>query len=292
MLPNEIVKKIRHIEICTRRLLSGSLAGDSRSAVKGSGLEFDQIREYQQGDDIRFVDWNSSSRMNKLLVKQYIEERNRTIILAVDVSASGVYSSSHELRSDIMAQIAGVLALVAEYGKDAVGLLLFSDEIEAYMPPGKGKKHTRAVLEKAFTHISKRKQTNISVALEHLAQLRNNGGIVVLISDFIQVEDERYRKIVRQVAKKYDLIAVRCLDAHEQSLPSCGFVTIEDSETGALCTLDMRSQQGIKLREFLQQRLQDQAGIFKKCGADLLDISIGKPFVGDIIKFFRRRMTY
>src|SRR5579862_8407903 len=143
MLSPEIIKKIRQIEIATRRLLTGSLVGDSRSAVKGEGFEFDQIRDYQMGDDVRAIDWNSSARMDKLLVKQYIQERNRTVILAVDVSASTLFSSDDALKSDIIAQLASVLALVADYGKDTVSLLLFSDEIELFIPAGRGRQHVR-----------------------------------------------------------------------------------------------------------------------------------------------------
>ena len=130
MISKEAFRKIRQIEISTKRLLNGSLVGDSRSAVKGTGLEFDQIRDYQIGDDVRFIDWNASARTNKFLVKQYIEERNRTVLLAVDVSASTLFSSTNYLKSDLVAQIASVLTLVADYGKDHSSLVLFSDEID------------------------------------------------------------------------------------------------------------------------------------------------------------------
>src|SRR5665647_3240289 len=146
MISSEILKKIKQIEIYTQRLLTGSLVGDSRSAIKGQGLEFDQLREYQMGDDVRFIDWSSSARMDKLLVKQYIEERNRTVLLAVDVSASTFFSSDQELKNESMAQIASVLALVADYGKDHVGLILFSDEIEEFVPPSAGRMHVRLIM--------------------------------------------------------------------------------------------------------------------------------------------------
>src|SRR6185436_13676142 len=142
MIPAEVRKKIRHLEISTRRLVSGSLLGDSRSALKGFGFDFDQIREYRAGDDIRFIDWKSSLRTDQLLVKQYIEERNRRIIIAVDISQSSVYGSTHMLRSELNAQIAAVLAFVAAYGNDAVGLLLFSDHVEYFLPPARGRAHT------------------------------------------------------------------------------------------------------------------------------------------------------
>ncbi len=292
MIPKDILKKIKQIEIHTKRLLSGSLVGDSRSALKGSGFEFDQIREYQLGDDVRFIDWNSSARMNALLVKQYIEERNRPIVLAVDVSSSSFFSSSNQLKFDVFAQIAGVLALVADYGKDCTALLLFSDTIECYIPLNKGRSHTRKILERLFSRLIqsfKGKKTDINVVFEQLAVLKQKNALIFLISDFI---NQHFEKNLRIVAKKHDLIAVRCLDAYESRIPNIGFIQIEDIETGKQHMLDARKHYASMINTFLMKRLSEQDTLFKKCGVDLLTIDPNKPFVGDIIRFFRRRMMY
>src|SRR5581483_1966149 len=206
-ISSDIIVKIKQLEIFTRRLLNGTLVGDSRSAIKGTGFEFDQIREYNYGDDIRFIDWKSSARNNKLLIKQYIEERSRTIFLVVDISHSSIFSSSSCNKQERIAEIVSVLALVAQHGKDHVGLLLFSDEIEEYIPPASSLQHVHYVLKKILSVKPKRAQTNISCALKHLLSVAKKEAIVFLVSDFI---DESYETYLAQIAKRFDLIAVRC----------------------------------------------------------------------------------
>lgn len=289
MLSNDVTKKIRRIEIATRRILSGSIIGDSRSVVRGSGFEFDQIREYQIGDDVRYIDWNSSSRSNSLLVKQYRQERNRTIILAIDVSASSLFCSGNQLKSDIMAQVAAVLTLTAEYAKDVVTVLLFSDEIELYIPAGSGRQHTRVIMEKLFAYQSKSKKTRIACAFDRLMGLRLPDGILFLISDFIDITLQDSKRILSLVARKYDFIAVRCLDANEYELPSVGFITVVDSETGQTVLVDLRKKSGAASL-FLKNRLREQEQLFKRNGVALLDIMADRHFVNDVIKFFRKRM--
>lgn len=289
MLSKEVLKKIRHIEIYTRRLLSGSLVGDSRSALKGSGFEFDQIREYQIGDDVRFIDWNSSARMNKILVKQYIEERNRTIIIAVDVSASSFFSSSAVYKYEIQVQIAAVLALVASYGNDCVSLILFSDEIELFIPPNRGSVHTHMILQKLFSYQPRGKKTNINVVLKQLAYLKRRDAAVFLISDFITHVFEGYLPVVSRL---YDFIVVRCLDKYERYLPSVGLLPVEDIETGKICVINTRKSRSSTMAVFMEQRLSSQQALFKKYGIDCLEILPHKQFIGDIVRFFRRRMVY
>lgn len=286
----DILKKIKHIEIYTRRLLSGSLVGDSRSALKGTGLEFDQIREYQFGDDIRFIDWKASARMDKMLVKQYIEERSRTIYLAVDVSQSRQFSSSKIAKQDLFAQIASVLALVSQYGKDRVGLILFSDEVEKYIPPGCSLSHVRNIMELLFGYQPRKKTTRVSAVLEHLLKLKKKDALVFLISDFI---DEKLNDYLAQTASRYDLVAIRCLDDNEKHLPTVGFITIEDLETGQPIMLDMRKKSGTAIKTFLQKRIVDQDRLLKKYGVDVFDVKLTKhDFISDIVRFFRRRMQY
>jgi len=289
MLNPEIIKRIREIEIHTKRLLSGQLVGDYSSAKKGSGFEFDQIREYQLGDDVRFIDWKGTARAGKLLFKQYIEERNRTVVIAVDISSSALFSSAKTLKSDVMAEIAAVLALVADYGKDHAALILFSDEVELVVPANRGRKHIHYIMEKLFTARTEKKQTNISSALKHVANMRIKNGMLFLISDFI---DTDFKRPLRIVAKKMDVVAIRCLDQNEQQFPNVGFLMVNDLETGKQVLLDTRKKNNRGISHFLTHRVTDQSTLFKKTGVDFLDIAPDKPFVGDVIRFFRRRMMY
>jgi uncharacterized protein (DUF58 family) len=289
MISSQALKKIKQLEITTRRLLSGTLAGDSRSAVKGSGLEFDQIREYQLGDDVRFIDWQSSARMNKLLVKQYIEERNRTILLAVDISGSVSYGSGDDVKRDVLAQIAGIITLVADYGKDNVGLVLFSDFIELCIPPAKGRQHARKILEALFTYVPSRKETDLDKALSFLAQLKRKDTLLFLISDFIV---GNFEKRLAGLAKRYETVAIRCLDKNEKKFPAVGFLTLQDYETSQMVMLDARRTGAWDINLFLEERRLEQDGIFKKYGVDLLTLENNEHFMGDLIRFFRRRMRY
>lgn len=290
MLSQEILTKIKHIEIYTRRILNNTLSGDSRSAVKGTGFEFDQIREYQLGDDVRYIDWKSSTRMNTLLTKQYIEERSRTVILAVDCSGSAFFSSHEDLRFDTLARMASVLALVAEYGKDQVGLLLFSDTVELFIPPKKGRMHTRMIMERLFDRKPGNAGTDLNVAFEYLARRNVRKALVFMISDFIT--DRPFKKYMNMVAKKHDLVAIRCLDEREKEFPSVGFLPIQDSETGVLSLIDTRGRHRARLNTMLGERVAEQNHLFKQHGIDVLDVRIDQSFMSELVCFFRRRMMY
>lgn len=178
MLSPEIITKIRQIEIHTRRLLSGMMVGDFNSAKKGSGFEFDQIRDYHMGDDVRFIDWKSTARSNKLLVKQYIEERNRTVVIVVDVSSSSLFSSVGAMKYDVMSHVAAVLALVADYGKDHASLVLFSDDVELVIPPRSGRKHIHTIMKHLFSLRVEHKKTNLGAVLKYLAGLPSKDAVV------------------------------------------------------------------------------------------------------------------
>jgi len=289
MLSPDILKKIRQIEIHTKRLLSGVLVGDYNSARKGSGFEFDRIREYQVGDDVRFIDWKSSAKTNKLLFKQYIEERNRNVVIAVDVSSSGLFSSNAIYKLDLMKEVSAVLALIAEYGKDQATLLLFADEVEFFVPPGRGKQHIHTIMRHLFTYKSERKKTDLNCVLRYIAGMGAKDSVIFLISDFI---DTDFEQLLNVAARKHEIVAVRCLDDREKTFPDVGFLTIDDVEEGQQMLLDTRKKSGSDLRSFLRKRLSDQARLLKKNGIDYLEVSPGKPFIGDLIRFFRRRMMY
>lgn len=287
MISIDILKKIREIEINTRRILTSGRVGESQSAVKGSGFDFDQIRDYQIGDDVRSIDWKSSARCNKLLVKQYIEERSRTIILAVDLSASHTFASGIQLKSDGMLEIATMFALVATQAKDSVGLLLFSEDVELFIPPNSGMSHAHMLITRMYNHKRQGSKTVIASACQRIASLPIKNAIVFLISDFI---DDNFEKPLRIVAKQHDLIAVRCLDTHEKSIAPVGFITVQDSETGQEFVLDLRSRGKKRVDHYLTNRFKDQTTFLQESGVDILDIEIGRPFFADIVRFFQKRM--
>ncbi len=287
-LSPHIQKKIKQIELHTRRLLRGSQVGDSRSAMKGTGFEFDQIRDYQMGDDVRFIDWKASARMDTLLVKQYIEERSRTVILAVDISGSNQFGSGIHLKRDTIAQVASVLALVTDSGKDRVGLILFSDIIEEFIPPSRGRGHVHMLMQKLFDYKPIHTKTNITVAFKKLAQLKYRDMVAFIISDFIDSTIEP--AYIAPICKKYDIIGIRCLDHHEQTLPPIGFVPMKDRETGEAIVVDLRSKN--QINTFLRDRLCEQTKLCKRNGLTLIDIANNDSFIGDLIRFFRRRMRY
>ncbi len=284
MLSPEIMRKIRHITITTRRLLSGSLIGDNRSAQKGMGFEFDQIRDYQVGDDVRFIDWHSSLRTQSMLVKQYVEERSRTIMLVIDVSQSTIFGSTQMRKYDLIAQVSSILALVATYGNDRVGLMLFADEVELYIPPGRGWPRAHRIMETLFSYTPTRKATRCSAACERLASLPMHDAVVFFVSDFI---DDALDARFGMLSKKYDVVAVRCLDLREKNIPVAGIVTIQDIETDEDLVIDVSA-----LNICMQQRVVAQNNFFKRYGIDIFDVMNSDEYMGDLITFFRRRMRY
>jgi len=288
MVSKEVQKRIRQIEIHTKRLLSGSLVGQSSSAVKGAGFEFDQIRVYQPGDDVRFIDWKSSARSTSLMTRQYIEERSRTIILAVDISASSFFGSSTAAKYTMMSEIAAVLALVAEVSKDHVGLLLFANKVHLFVPPNSGRKHVRYILEQLFSVTPKQETTSVAAALEHIARLHLKNVVAFFISDFISAPFDRPLSVV---AKRYELIAVRCLDVREMSFDPIGFLPVMDMESGEQATLNVRRKKG-KTNLFLTERLHEQNRLFRKYAVDMLQIQADQPYMQEMVRFFKKRLLY
>ncbi len=287
-LSKEVLQKVRTIEIHTRRLLSGTLIGDYSSSKKGSGLEFDQIRAYQEGDDVRFIDWKGTARQGTLLVREYVEERSRVLMLVVDGSASTFFSSSDELKSELLVQVASVLAVVGDAGKDHVGLILFSNDVQEVIPPKGGRQHVHMIMEKLFSHkpiASDGKTTSLEGPLHRLIQMNRKDAMVFLISDFIV--QTGYEKLLRIVCKKYDTVAIRCLDQRERELPRVGFLPVVDPETGVQGFLKTDSRE---LTYFLEERYKETEYLLKKCGADLLELEVQKPFIGELVRFSRQRL--
>lgn len=287
MVSKKILNQIRLLEITTKRLLKGTLVGDHRSAQKGTGLEFEQIREYQQGDDIRFIDWKSSARMNKILVKEYIEERSRTIMLVVDCSASTWFGSQAERKYDRMAQIASVISLVAHFGKDYVGLMLFSDKVHTCIPPARGSKHIHKIMEELLSVKQKNTTTDISSALDHVMRMKQKNMSLFIVSDFFA---EDFEKKLRVVGRLHDTVAVRVLDTLELNFPSVGLLMMRDIETKKNGYVQTGKQDDINL--FLVQFAKQQEQKLASCGVDCFDVRTDRPFMGDLIQFFRQRMRY
>lgn len=289
MISSDILKKIKNLEIHTKKMVNGLLLGRGRSVAKGSGFEFDQIRDYQVGDDVRSIDWKSSARMNKVLIKQYREEKSKTILVLVDISGSSWYGAGERGKYEVISRVAGIISLMCSYRDDAVGLLLFGETVEAYIPPMKGRKHVHTLLETLFTVKPVNRKTDISAALDYVAQLKKKNMIVFLLSDFI-VDD--FKKSLALVKRQHDVIAISCLDERESVLPALGFLTIQDQETGQNLMLDLTRTGSPKVASFLKKRADDQQVIFRKVGIDLLALSPQQDNEQELVRFFRKRMMY
>jgi uncharacterized protein (DUF58 family) len=288
MIRTEILKRIRQIELHTKRIMRGTLFGQSSSAVKGSGFEFDQIREYQPGDDVRFIDWKSSAKTGKIMTRQYIEERSRTTVIAVDISSS-IFYGSDEQKYAVVREIAAVLALLSEYAKDRVGLMLFSNQVDLFIPPSRGQAHIQHIMHTLFEIEPKSDvTTSLDVAFDYLARLKLKQAMLFFVSDFIAPTHERSLGLV---AKKFDTIAIRCLDPYEVELPSVGFIPVVDQETGQQAVLDARTGRS-RVQTFLQARLAQQNSVFNKHGIDLFEVRSNRPYVQDMVSFFKKRMLY
>jgi uncharacterized protein (DUF58 family) len=292
MIDESIRSKIKNIKILTRRVMYSSLSGDYASAFKGTGLEFDQIREYQLGDDVRFIDWNSSAKMNKIMVKQYIEERDRTVILLIDLSLSQSVSSQSELKKEMVASVAASLAFIADNTKDKVGALFFSDRVEAWIAPGRGKGHLGKIIQSIFTLQPSGAQTSIAEALRFLIKLKKRNAIVFFLSDWIDHKTD-YERLLRVVRHEYDFVGIRFVDPAERQLPDVGLLQVYDPESAQHFTINTSHSKRNSMKtvnHFLTERLLAQQKVFEKSKIDLLDLTIGKPFLMPMIMFFHQRI--
>ncbi len=242
MIPVEWLRKIRRIEMRTIRLVENMMAGQYHSVFKGRGLDFEEVREYQAGDDVRSIDWNVTARTGTTYIKQYIEEREMTVMLLVDASASGAIGSVNQSKRELAAELAAVLAFSAIHNNDKVGLLLFTDQAEHYAPPAKGRSHVLALISEILTFQPRHRGTNLAAALRYIGHALNRRAVVFVISDFLDTGFERALKVT---GRKHDLIAVPVVDATERELPEVGWIAFEDAETGRVLeinTADPRTQ--------------------------------------------------
>jgi len=286
-IPRELLKKVKRIEISTRSVVNDVFSGEYHSVFKGRGMEFSEVREYQPGDDIRTIDWNVSARMGHPYVKIFEEERELTVMLLVDVSSSGNFGTTEQLKREVAAELSAVLAFSAIKNNDKVGLLIFSDKIEKFIPPHKGRKHVLRVIREILFYKPKEAATDLSTALEYLSKVIKRRSIAFMISDFLS---EGYDKSLQVANKKHDLIAVSVTDPREISLPDAGMIDLEDAETGETILVDTSSA-GLRsgfFNESMKERTK-KTDFFKSIGVDHIDIMTDRSYVQPITKFFKMR---
>lgn len=288
MLPEDIIRKIRGIELRTKRFVNDVFSGEYHSVFKGRGIEFAEVREYGIGDDVRLIDWNVTARMGHPYIKTFEEERELTVMLVVDASGSGMFGSKGTFKGDLAAEVSAVLAFSAIKNNDRVGLVMFTDRIELYIPPQKGRKHVLRVIREILYFRPDGIKTNITVALEHINRMLKRKSIVFLISDFI---DSGYEKAVTIAARKHDLISITVSDEREEVLSASGVLALEDAETGAICYVDTSSRAVRRTYwTYMQERRKQLSTFFKRNGIDEIRLRTGKPYEDELIRFFKRRM--
>jgi len=287
MIPEELFRKIRHLEIRTRGLVREVFAGEYHSAFRGRGIAFSEVRPYQMGDDVRTIDWNVSARMGDTFVKVFEEEREQTVILVVDVSGSESFGSGGVQKREMAAELCAVLAFSAVRNNDRVGLVLFTDAVERFVPARKGRRHALRLLRDVFVHRPESAGTNVAAALDHLNHVLRRRAIVVILSDFF---DSGYDRALRVLARRHDVVAVHLRDPREHALPAAGLVTLRDAETGRLTVVDTSSQAvRTAFAGAAEQRLSETRQIFKGAGVDSVTVSTGEDYVEPLAAFFRRR---
>ena len=303
MIPREILKKIRQIELRTSRLVNETLGGAYHSVFKGQGMNFDEVREYQPGDEVRSIDWNVTARMNHPFVKKFVEERELTLMLVVDLSGSGVFGSAEQSKRELAAEIASVLAFSAIRNNDKVGLIVFTDEIETYIPPKKGRRHVLRVIREILFFEPKRRGTDIGGALAFLNQVVTRRAIAVLVSDFLQGDFpagartaegqaslKELQTSLKQANRRHDLVAVQITDPRELELPNLGWLVLEDAETGDVVEVNSGS---VRQREvFATRQTETQAElarVFRLAGVDAIRLRTDQPYAVSLTKFFETR---
>ena len=283
----ELIKKVRKIEIRTRGLVNQIFSGEYHSVFKGRGMAFSEVREYQFGDDIRAIDWNVSARFNHPFVKIFEEERELTVMLVVDVSGSGEFGTVRQMKRDIAAELCAVLAFSALQNNDKVGVILFSDVIEKFIPPKKGRTHTLRIVRELLDFEPAHRQTNVSEGLRYLTSAIKKRSIAFLISDFL---DEGYDDALKIAARKHDLIGVRLFDPRESELPPVGLMRVCDAETRETIWVDTTDR---RVRERYSRWWQDRAAertkLFRRSGVDAIDVRIDQSYIKPLVAFFRLR---
>ncbi|MDE0473533.1 MAG: DUF58 domain-containing protein [Gammaproteobacteria bacterium] len=287
MIASEILRKVRRIEITTRGLVNEVFSGEYHSVFQGRGMNFAEVREYQYGDDIRSIDWNVTARTGTPFVKVFEEERELTVMLVVDVSASGNFGTRMRMKGDVAVEICALLAFSAIKNNDKVGLILFSDRIEKFVPPRKGRRHVLRVLRELLYHRPDRSGTDIRMALEYLTRVTRRRAVVFLVSDFLA---GGFGRALNIAGRRHDTIAVRVRDRREAELPPIGLVEFEDAETGERFVVNTSD------RNFREAFGRDRAAVeeelertLRQGKVDLIDIRVDRPYVRPLMRFFKER---
>ncbi|MBI5216513.1 MAG: DUF58 domain-containing protein [Ignavibacteriae bacterium] len=283
----ELLKKVRKIEIRTKGLVNHIFSGEYHSVFKGRGMAFSEVREYQYGDDIRMIDWNVSARFNHPFIKVFEEERELTVMLVVDVSASGEFGTVSQMKKDIAAELCAVLSFSAIQNNDKVGVIFFSDKIEKFIPPKKGRTHILRIVRELLDFKPERKGTNIAEGLRYLTSAIKKRSIAFLISDFL---GDGFDDALKIAGRKHDLIAVRLFDPREAELPQSGFIRVVDAETGEALWVDS-GDAGVRnayVRWWKEQE-ETRKKLFRRSGVDDIDIRIDQSYIQPLVGFFRLR---
>jgi len=287
MIPRQILQKVKRIEIRTRGLVNNLFGGEYHSVFKGRGMTFSEVREYQPGDDIRLIDWNVTARTGSPFIKIFEEERELTVYLLVDISASGEFGSGQQLKREIGAEIAAVLGFSAIKNNDKVGLILFSDEIEKYVIPKKGKSHVLRVVRELLYTVPERTGTSLKNALDYLLKVAKRKSVVFIISDFL---DQEYWSSLKVVNRKHDVIGIHLYDPAETNMPDMGLAKVEDPETGESFWVDTSSKDAQdRLRKEIQTRQEKFKKDAQKIGFDMIPIATDQDYVEPLMSFFRMR---
>ncbi len=297
----EVLKKIRQIELRTRRLVNESLAGHYHSVFKGQGMNFDEVREYQPGDEVRTIDWNVTARMNHPFVKKYVEERELTVILMVDLSASGLFGSVSQSKRELAAEIASVLAFSAIRNNDKVGLLLFTDGVEKFIPPRKGRAHVLRVIREILVFAPGQAGTDLNSALEFMSRVTSHKAIVVILSDFLGSPRGAGGMLatslavasataLRQANRRHDVVAVQIADRYEMELPGLGYLVLRDAETGEL--VEVNTGDARRRKNFAERRAKAAAElkkVFTSARIDAIELRTDQPYEAALGRFFETR---
>jgi uncharacterized protein (DUF58 family) len=287
MINSELAAKIRTIRIYTNKAVNDILAGEYESVFKGRGMEFDEVRAYQPGDDIRTIDWNVTARTGHPYVKQYVEERELTIFFLVDLSASGAFGSGQRRKNEVAAELCALLAFSAIKNNDKVGLIAFTDTVELFIPPKKGTTHVLRLIREILSFSPERGGTSIAASLHFFGRITHKRSVAFLVSDFI---DQDFFSPMRIIARRHDLIAVSITDPRERELPAAGLIELEDAETGERLLIDSSSPEVRRaFAASAARRLSELAGQFAAMGVDHIPLQTSEDYVFDLVRFFRMR---
>lgn len=287
MIPREILQKVKRIEITTRSMVRDTFAGRYESIFKGRGMEFDEVREYQPGDDIRTIDWNVTARTGWLHVKKYVEERELTVLIVFDASGSVDFGTSKRLKRELAAEIGAVLAFAAIRNNDKVGLLVFTDEIETFVPPRKGSKHVLRIIREILHFRPRSKGTDIARALQYAMRVIKRHSVMFCISDF---RDKGYESAITVANRRHDVVAITITDPKEVAVPRIGLLEVEDGETGERTILDFRSVKAAEaFRRVAAEVEAARKAILNRAKVDQIDLRTDRDYVEPLVKFFQER---